>query len=185
MNNNGPKISLVPRGLFCTNTLHRVCFKNRDPAHASTVSVAMLTSFTQLEAERVGRIYGGGVLKFELKDARRLPLLVPPNPVRVETLNRLDEALRAGELDFATQIADEAILPQFFGSEWPSIQSEMLADISTLRARRGILRETPKARRSSRIGERTSMRFCTSNCHGKLQNCGDIEWIGQQTFEQH
>ena len=144
MNNTGPRIILTPRGLVCTNTLHRVRFKNRDPAHARTVSVTTLTSFTQLEAERVGRIYGGGVLKFELKDARRLRLLVPPNPVSVATFKRLDATLRAGELDFATRIADEVILPQFFGSKWPSIQSEMLAEIAALRSRRGISHELPK-----------------------------------------
>ena len=38
-----------------------------DLAHARSVSVSMLTSFTQVEAERIGRVYGGGVLKFELR----------------------------------------------------------------------------------------------------------------------
>lgn len=183
MNNIGPKIVLVQRGLFCTNTLHRVCFKNRDPAHARTISVAMLTSFTQLEAERVGRIYGGGVLKFELKDARRLPLLIPPNPVRIETFRRLDAALRAGELDFATRIADEAILPTFFGSGWPSIQFEMLGEISALRAGRGISRATPKrgAVRLANERERVLARRIATG----VKDGGDVEWIAQQTFEPH
>jgi adenine-specific DNA-methyltransferase len=61
----------------------------------------MLTSFTQVEAERIGRVYGGGVLKFELKDARSLPLLLPATPIDSAVFTRLDAALRNGRLDMA------------------------------------------------------------------------------------
>ncbi len=60
MNNAGPRIVLTERGLRCTNTLHRLRFINRDPVHARSVSASMLTTFTQVEAERIGRVYGGG-----------------------------------------------------------------------------------------------------------------------------
>jgi hypothetical protein len=138
MNNAGPRIALTETDLGCTNTLHRLRFINRDPAHARSVSASMLTTFTQVEAERIGRVYGGGVLKFELKDARRLPLLLPATPINSAVFTRVDSALRDGALDIAMDLADEAILPLFFGSEWTRVQSEMREELAGLRARRGI-----------------------------------------------
>lgn len=138
MNNAGPRIVLTERGLRCTNTLHRLRFIDRDPVHARLVSASMLTTFTQVEAERIGRVYGGGVLKFELKDARSLPLLLPATPINSGVFTRLDTALRKGALDIAMDLADEAILPHFFGPEWMRVQSEMRAELAVLRARRGI-----------------------------------------------
>jgi len=138
MNNAGPRIALTEPGLRCTNTLHRLCFTDRDPVHARSVSASMLTTFTQVAAERIGRVYGGGVLKFELKDARSLPLLLPATPINSAVFTRLDTALREGSLDLAMDLADEAILPHFFGSEWMRVQSEMREELAVLRARRGI-----------------------------------------------
>ena len=140
MNNAGPRIVLTERGLRCTNTLHRLRFINRDPVHARSVSASMLTTFTQVEAERIGRVYGGGVLKFELKDARRLPVLLPAAPIDSAVFARLDGALRGGALDVAMDLADGEILPHFFGSAWMRVQSEMREELAALRARRGIKR---------------------------------------------
>jgi hypothetical protein len=101
----------------------------------------MLTSFTQVEAERIGRIYGGGVLKFELKDARCLPLLLPAAPINSAVFTCVDAALRDGALELAMDLADEASLPHFFGSVWMRVQSEMREELGALRARRGMRRE--------------------------------------------
>jgi adenine-specific DNA-methyltransferase len=122
MNNLGPRIALTEPGLRCTNTLHRLSFIDSDPAHARTVSASMLTTFTQVAAEHLGRVYGGGVLKFELKDARRLPLLLPTTPVNPVVFTRLDAALRDGGIGLAMDLADEAILPHFFGRQWMQVQ---------------------------------------------------------------
>jgi tRNA1(Val) A37 N6-methylase TrmN6 len=113
MNNTAPRIVLTERGLRCTNTLHRLRFIDRDPVHARSVSMSMLTTFTQVEAERIGRVYGGGVLKFELKDARKLPVLLPAASINPAVFTRVDSALRAGAVDVAVDLADEAILPHF------------------------------------------------------------------------
>jgi hypothetical protein len=138
MNNLGPRIALIEEGLTCTNTLHRLCFIDRDPAHAHAVGASLLTTFAQLAAERIGRVYGGGVLKFELKDARRLPLLLPTKPINSAVFTRLDVALRDDAICAAMDLADEAILPHFFGSQWIQVQSEMRKELAFLRARRGI-----------------------------------------------
>ena len=78
------------------------------------------------------------MLKFELKDARRLPLLLPTTPVNPVVFTRLDAALRDGGIGLAMDLADEAILPHFFGRQWMQVQSEMREELAFLRARRGI-----------------------------------------------
>ncbi len=78
------------------------------------------------------------MLKFELKDARRLPLLLPTTPISLGVFTRLDAALRDGAIGVAMDLADEAILPHFFGSQWLQVQSEMREELAFLRARRGI-----------------------------------------------
>ncbi|MCA0049515.1 N-6 DNA methylase [Mesorhizobium sp. B283B1A] len=138
MNNSGPRLAIVDPGLVCTNTLHRVAFINRDPTHALTICASMLTTFTQLEAERLGRVYGGGVLKFELKDARRLPLLIPPTSIERQSFERLDYIMRTEGQDAATLFADGIILPHFFGADWIRVQTDLRKQLSILRARRGI-----------------------------------------------
>ena len=99
----------------------------------------MLTSFTQVKAESLGRAYGGGVLKFELKDARSLPCC-PATPIGSTVFTRLDAALRDNALELAMDLADEAILPHFFGSRWKRVQSEMREELAGLRARRAMKR---------------------------------------------
>ncbi|CDX41180.1 putative N-6 DNA methylase [Mesorhizobium plurifarium] len=138
MNNSGPRLAIVSPGLVCTNTLHRVSFINRDPAHALAVCASMLTTFTQLEAERLGRVYGGGLLKFELKDARRLPLLLPAISIGKQDFERVDYLMRTEGQEAATQVADEIIMPHFFGADWIRVQLELRKQLSILRSRRGV-----------------------------------------------
>ena len=78
------------------------------------------------------------MLKFELKDARRLPLLLPTTPINSAVFARLDAALRGCGIGVAVDLADEAILPHFFGSQWMQVQSEMREELAFLRARRGL-----------------------------------------------
>jgi adenine-specific DNA-methyltransferase len=144
MNSAGPRLTLTGDGVTCTNTLHRVTFIDCDRRRMQTACVSMLSTYTQLEAERIGRIYGGGVLKFELKDARRLPLLLPEKPISRAIFARIDTALRAGALEKARMVADEAVMPEFFGSEWREPSSAMAVELASLRARRGVsLRQFP------------------------------------------
>jgi hypothetical protein len=142
----------------------------------------MLTTFTQVEAERIGRVYGGGILKFELKDARSLPLLLPPMAINSAVFARLDAALRDGALDVAMDLADEAILPHFFGSEWMRVQSEMRDELTALRARRGMRGEFA-------VGQKTlsnpghfllALTAALTKPHRAVEELGVIEWIGKE-----
>jgi hypothetical protein len=48
----------------CTNTLHQIRFSSElSDDERLIVTLSMISSFGQLAAERIGRPYGGGVLK--------------------------------------------------------------------------------------------------------------------------
>lgn len=137
MNHSGPRLALLEAGLAATNTLHKVTFKSRDSAVHRTACVSLLTSYSQLHAETIGRVYGGGVLKFELKDARRIPLLMPKRAVSKKVFFQVDRAVRARAFDRAQSLADAAILPIFFGSTWQKVARSMTSTLEAARARRG------------------------------------------------
>ena len=101
-------------------------------------SLSMISSFGQLAAERIGRAYGGGVLKFELTDARRLPILVVERHRTNAVFEIADRALRNGDFDRARAVADSFLLPAVFGPAWKLAAAEMMKEALKMRsARRG------------------------------------------------
>ena len=141
MNHLGPRISLVSGDVAATNTLHKVHFRNKEDQHLRAISASMLTTYSQLHAENLGRIYGGGVLKFELADARRIPILVPEH-LSMPIFKRIDTALRSNAFDKARELADNAILPFYCGKDWKEIRDGMDSHLRELRALRGIRKST-------------------------------------------
>lgn len=112
MHHWGPRLVLNPYGFTNTNTIHRVYF--REAATNETrqlIAVSLLTSFSQLSAELVGRRYGSGVLKHEPREAERIQLLLPKvGPAEMEkTFNAIDRDLRAGKRESAMLRADRLV----------------------------------------------------------------------------
>lgn len=138
MNHIGPRMSLLEPGIAVSNTLHKVNFNSRSLDQMRTACVSLLTTYTQLHAEVLGRVYGGGVLKFELKDARALPLLIPEQPVSGAVFKRIDTALRSGARHRARELADEAIMPSTSGSNWESLREQMNRELEARRLARGV-----------------------------------------------
>lgn len=135
MNDEGPKLVLANSGVYCTNTLHRVRF-NRDRTHDEQMAAAltMISTFGQLAAERIGRSYGGGVLKFELMEARRMPVLCQDAHKLGQSFRLADQALRMGDKDAARAIADQALLFPQLGCRSAQVIREMNAEIMVRRA---------------------------------------------------
>lgn len=148
MNHHGPRLALLERGLAATNTLHKVRFTSRDPSQHRTACLSLLSTYSQLHAETLGRVYGGGVLKFELKDARRLPLLMPKIPIANAVFARVNTAVRAGAIETARALVDAEVLPEFFGNKWRDTQAEMRAALIDAR----ILRNSRAGKASRRMG---------------------------------
>ena len=138
MNHLGPRICLIENGITATNTLHRIRFRTRESAVHRGWCVSMLTSYTQMHAEKVGRRYGGGVIKFELGDTRRMPLVPPLTAVSEAAFRRIDTAIRSGASMKAMQMADEIILKPYLGSSFESQRRDYMSALRTLRDLRGV-----------------------------------------------
>ena len=120
MHHTGPRLVLNHGRMTCTNTIHRVYFNGQLEVQQSLAAVSMLTSFSQLSAELVGRRYGSGVLKHEPREAEKIELLLPSIPKHDvdSAFSAIDAALRSGDADKATQLADAFILPAINPADW-------------------------------------------------------------------
>ena len=137
MNDRGPRIVIAADDIRCTNTLHQIRFSPElSDNDRLIVALSMISSFGQLAAERVGRSYGGGVLKFELTDARRLPILLRRGARAKSAFAKADRAIRLGDMNEARRIADALLLPSIFGASWENAATEMMAEALEMRSAR-------------------------------------------------
>lgn len=144
MNDKGPRLALVEDGVFCTNTLHQVIFKQAtQECDRLSAVVSILSTFGQLCAEGIGRGYGGGLLKFELQEARLMPILTHAGGVAPEATLEIDMKLRHGQMDEARRLADAAVLPTILGGEWRTAAHELEEMLENVRGarRRGEARQ--------------------------------------------
>jgi HD superfamily phosphohydrolase/adenine-specific DNA methylase len=86
-----------------TNTIHNVVFRGQPTGLSRKAIVSSFySSLTALSAELFGRVYGGGVLKLELEETRRLLLpriakLEDAASVLAGMFDRLNKSLRSGD----------------------------------------------------------------------------------------
>ncbi len=133
MNDLGPRLTLVEGDIWCTNTLHAIHFLgSTDPNSRMAAALSMISTFGALAAERLGRVYGGGLLKFELIDARRMPILLCDTELR-GAFRRANEALIGGDVEGARLIADEAMLAPVAETDWRDYAAEMGEELQRLR----------------------------------------------------
>ena len=139
MNDFGPRLVLADNDIRCTNTLHQVHFlASTSHEQRLAASLSLVSTFGQLAAERIGRSYGGGVLKFELLEARCLPILPAGNGSLEEPFVLADHALRIGDREKAREIADRTLLRPLLGSSWQSAVDLMDCELRARQhARRG------------------------------------------------
>lgn len=137
MNDRGPRIVLADDAVLCTNTLHQMRFLPETTLSQKMIaSLSMISSFGQLAAERAGRAYGGGLLKFELTDARRIPVLVGARRGTKNAFARASAAMSAGDVELARNIADAHLLPSIFGSHWKKAAAQMMAEALQMQSAR-------------------------------------------------
>jgi hypothetical protein len=142
MHHTGPRLVLNGQGCTSTNTIHRVFFHTSQLDVPKLLAITLLTSFSQISAELIGRRYGSGVLKHEPRDAEKIPLLMPPLSIFDinESFGQIDALLREGHANTAS-IAADALIYRALGVEHADEVSEVLrASLMTIRARRRPLR---------------------------------------------
>lgn len=137
MNHTGPRLILADKGIRCTNTLHRVQFGGRvTRKQRVTAALTFVSTFGELAAERTGRQYGGGLIKFELKEARALPILLLESEVREDVLTKVDSLLQYGQTKQARDMVDEVLLSKVLGIGWRNAVELMKHQLQELRRRR-------------------------------------------------
>jgi adenine-specific DNA-methyltransferase len=137
MNHRGPRLLLLDGTITCSNTLHRVWLPNLDITQRKLIALSLLTTFSQLSAEIEGRSYGGGVLKIEPSDARRLRLSIPDelSGASVDHLFDLaDSLLKVGQYDRARDVADRLIFKA--GSRYSNVISKLKYELQEKRNER-------------------------------------------------
>ena len=117
--NNYPKMILNKSGATCTDTIHRVKFKNG--AEQKTVAAAFLNSLTFAFSEIIGRSYGGGILELEPREAERLPIpMIGASRLDVDHTNKL---LLNGSIYDVLEANDEILLYEGLGLSRKEIKS--------------------------------------------------------------
>lgn len=139
MHHYGPRIVLNAARCQCTNTIHRLYFNVELKAHQrKLVAISVLTSFSQLSAELVGRRYGSGVLKHEPREAEKIEVLLPAlEPKQVTSaFNAINRLLRKGDRQAAMAYADSVIFAASGFEDWASVSKSLRSALEDMRNRR-------------------------------------------------
>ena len=116
MNHDRPRLVRNSAQVHILNSVYGVRLSpKRRQLGRDLLPIACLNSITLLGAEIVGRAYGGGLLKFEPREADRLPV---PSLERVQMVDKLlrdikpqlAQSLRSGQLNDAVGAVDRVVL---------------------------------------------------------------------------
>ncbi len=112
-----PKLVANAAGAVAPNTLHVVRLRPSCPTDALGLATYWQTSLTALSCELEGHSLGGGMLKLEPTEARRVAIALPEvPPASIAGLaEELDRLLRAGKHDVARKRADAVLLRRGLG----------------------------------------------------------------------
>lgn len=106
-----PKIILNDAVATCTDTIHRVKFRN--DAQPRKVAAAFMNSLTFAFSEVMGRSYGGGVLELEPNEAEKLPIpLIRSDELNIDKLDLLE---RQGNIHAILDANDDVLLKRGMG----------------------------------------------------------------------
>lgn len=135
------RLILNEAGINSTNNIHNVNFlESMGEENRRAVVVSFFSTLTQLSLEILGRAYGGGVLKIEPGEVRRILVLKPDavNSRVISTLSGmledLDAALRNGD-DAIIEFIDKVVMKDGLGLDKEQIHQIQKA-YKTLRERR-------------------------------------------------
>ncbi|MBI5708822.1 MAG: N-6 DNA methylase [Candidatus Eisenbacteria bacterium] len=133
-----PRMVLNRGRATCTNTLLAIRLPGIRPNARADFVASFYNSATILSAERVGRRYGGGVLKLEPSEADRLLVpnlsVVSRRPELRALLREIDPLVRSRRYDEALELGDRIVLERACG--FSIVQVKQLRD--SLQRRRAL-----------------------------------------------
>jgi adenine-specific DNA-methyltransferase len=125
MSGDRPKFVLNHAYAVAPNTLHVAKIRPGHSATPEAIASAWRTSLTGLSCELEGHALGGGLLKLEPVEARRVLLPLPMlGPATYHDLaGEIDQLERSGELEVARALADDCVLRRGLGLPEADIQA--------------------------------------------------------------
>lgn len=128
-----PRIVANQTNATSTDTVHRI--RLSEGVDAAKLATGAMNSVTFAVSEIVGRSYGGGILELEPSEAEELP--VPdPSLVADHLVARVDELVRAKQIEEALDLVDQSVLIDKLGFT-PQEVDVARTSWRTLRDRRG------------------------------------------------
>jgi hypothetical protein len=117
MSGTSPKLVANDAGVVAPNTLHIVRMYPGAPVAPLALAAMWQTSLSALSCELEGHSLGGGMLKLEPTEARRVAVALPDlAPARVaELADDVDRLLRRGNRAMARAHADKVVLQEGIG----------------------------------------------------------------------
>lgn len=135
-----PRLVLNTARTTSTNSIHRVYFKNSAPLYfKKLVAISLLTTYTNLSAEILGRRYGAGLLKLEPSEAGQLPCPIPNVLNRktiTSTFRSIDALLRDGKFEEAQAMADNYIFGGYISRRGINDLTIIRAELARVRTER-------------------------------------------------
>lgn len=131
-----PKLVVNTSQATTTDTVHRV--RVTPGTDVRQLTAAFFNSATFAFCEVMGRNYGGGIHELEPREAEALPMPAPAL-ADADLLTDLDRLLRAGKIEKALDVADQAVLIDGLG--WTRAQVLLVrsawTDLAARRNKRG------------------------------------------------
>ncbi|EPX3983993.1 N-6 DNA methylase [Vibrio cholerae] len=109
----GPRMVVNKAKLNCTNSIHKVLFREKASAvFKQAFALTLLSTYSQFSAEIEGRAYSSGVLKIEPSAGRNIKVLFTNNCVEdlVAIKTDVERELQEGDHKMATELVDAVLI---------------------------------------------------------------------------
>jgi adenine-specific DNA-methyltransferase len=115
MTGNFPRLVANTANVVATNTLHVVRLMPSKNISPISLATSWQTSITKLSGEIEGHALGGGMLKLEPSEAKKVRLVLPDIEMADDEYERIDKLLREKEPEIALDYIDEIYLTKGLG----------------------------------------------------------------------
>lgn len=109
----GPRMVVNKAKLNCTNSIHKVIFRDNTAASfKQAFATTLLSTYSQFSAEIEGRAYSSGVLKIEPSAGRNIKILFTPDCVQdlVSIKVDIEKNLQSDNYNRATELVDSVLI---------------------------------------------------------------------------
>ncbi|AYF19693.1 TPA: N-6 DNA methylase [Vibrio parahaemolyticus] len=109
----GPRMVVNKAKINCTNSIHKVIFRDKTPALVKQAfAMTLLSSYSQFSAEIEGRVYSSGVLKIEPSAGKNIKVLFTTDCVEdlVAIKVEVEKELQSENYNRATELVDSVLI---------------------------------------------------------------------------